>query len=93
MGLSKHSDSISNNELSWWIARSTIKPLPAARDQMFFRDLITVCNIHQDTGKEMFREKDFRRDWFATPEAEEWALAYEAASREQKKINESLKNG
>lgn len=93
MGLAKHGDNISSNELSWWVARSTMKPLPAVREQLFFRDLTTISNIHQDTGKEIFKEKSFRRDWFAIPEEDEWAEAKKNATKEQKIINESLKNG
>lgn len=92
LGLSKHYSYMSNDELLWWQARSTMKPIEAVRQQIFFNDLITISNIHQETGKPMFKVKDFSRDWFAIPEADEWAKAKEDASREQKKINESLKD-
>ena len=84
---------MSNEELLWWQARSTMKPVSAIREQIFFNDLITISNIHQDTGKQMFKEKDFRRDWYAIPEDDEWAEAYEKVSKIQKEVNESLKDG
>ena len=85
MGLSKHQDFISNNELLWWQSRSSMKPLPAMREDLAHaEDLFFAC------GKvEISPEKAFK-NWYKKPisEEEKWADAKVEAKKLQAELNE-----
>jgi len=89
MGVEKHTYKMSNSELMWWIARSTMKPLPAVREDMFSDGLFYINSVNHNTQESMFRRSSLNREWYKDNSAESWAEALEA----NKKLNEELKNG
>jgi len=86
MGISKHRDYISNNELLWWQARSSMKPLPAVRSDIFHGDDLVFA-----TGKREVPDHKAIRDWFRKDQTEEWAAAAKRVAERQKELNEKLK--
>jgi hypothetical protein len=90
MGLSKHKESISNNELKWWFARTSMKPLPAAR-----KDLEHAEDLLFASGKMEIRSETALRDWYKEPvtEVEKWADAKDEVKKLQAELNEKRKNG
>lgn len=90
MGISKHQDFISNNELLWWQARSSMKPLPAMRaDLAHAEDLYFAC------GKIEIKPDKALKNWYKKPvsEEEKWAEAREVTKKLQAELNEKNQNG
>jgi len=88
MGISKHRDYISNNELLWWQARSSMKPLPAVRNDIFHGDDLVFAS-----GKREVPEHKAIRRWFKKDQSKEWEEAAKINAERQKELNEKLKNG
>ena len=88
MGISKHRDYISNNELLWWQARSNMKPLPAVRADIYHaEDLIFA------SGKREIPDHKAIRPWYKKDKTKEWEEAAKINAERQKELNEKLKNG
>lgn len=91
LGISRHHAGISDNELFWWMARSSMKPLPAIREQLFLRDICTVSNVNHMNNSKIFKEASFTRDWFKKPEKELIQEARQKAIELQKTLDEKYK--
>jgi hypothetical protein len=86
MGISKHKYFVSNSELLWWQARSTMKPLPALRADLFHaEDLVFASNQREIKEKQAFRE------WFKKDQTKAWEEAAKRVSERQKQLD--LENG
>jgi len=90
MGLSPHSEFISNNELKWWFARTSMKPLPAIR-----RELEHAEDLFFSTGKVEIKADKALRNWYEKPitDEEKWGEAREVTKKLQAELNEKNKNG
>ena len=90
MGLTRHKESISNNELKWWFARSSMKPLPSTRE-----DLRNAASLFFSSGKYEIKAEDALKDWYEIPvtEEEKWGDAKAEVKKLQAELNEKRKNG
>ncbi len=88
MGISKHRDYISNNELLWWQARSRMKPLPAVRADIYHGEDIIFASRNREVP-----EHKAMREWYKKDKTKEWEEAAKINAERQKELNEKLKNG
>jgi hypothetical protein len=93
LGVVKHPNNISNNELKWWQARSYLKPLPALREQLFFNDLTIVSNVNHQTNRPIFKEKDLDRKFYAAPDEQRWPEAEEYLRQRNEELKKKKENG
>ncbi len=82
MGISKHKYFISNSELLWWQSRSSMKPLPAFRADMFHAESLVFASSHRE-----IKEKQAFRDWFKKDQTKEWAEAQKKVTARQKQLD------
>lgn len=86
LGIKKHQDFISENEVTWWKSRSFFKPLPSVRQDIFHaEDLIFY------SAKREVNEKTALRNWFKKDQTEEWAEEQKKVTARQKQLD--LDNG
>lgn len=88
MGISKHRDYISNNELLWWQARSSMKPLPSVIADIYHGEKIYFSSRNREVP-----EQKAIRKWFKKDQTKEWEEAAKINAERQKELNEKLKNG
>ncbi len=64
---------MSNNEFQWWIARSSLKPLPAGREDLNnSRSLFFSMGNSGEAGKRPFKQpKNAMIDWFKPKDSED----------------------
>lgn len=86
LGISKHKYFISNNELLWWQSRSSMKPLPALRADMFHAEDLVFASAQRE-----IKEKQAFRDWFKPDLKEAWAEEQKKVTARQKQLD--LDNG
>jgi len=99
MGLSKHRDNISSNEIEWWVARSTMKPFAGSINELMLSKLLRTTSLSSNSNDYRFKESFFDHDWYKDDSYESWAKHLEyhkkVSEENRKKYEESngLKDG
>ena len=86
LGIKKHQDFISENEITWWKVRSLYKPLPSVRADIFHaEDLIFYSTKREVNAKQAMKE------WYKKDQTEAWAEEQKKVTARQKQLD--LDNG
>jgi hypothetical protein len=89
LGIERHPEYISHNEILWWMARSCLKPMPSVRDTIFNNNLMNIGSVNQFNGQRMFKDTDIK--WYELSKEDQLMSLKDHVHKNQMALNEKRK--